>query len=58
MDELLEHGVEGLSGALKENLNAKAAFKAIARVIGEVSTLVAEKNKRAMDTLIRELYYT
>lgn len=55
MDDLLNYGVEVLSGVLKENSNTKAAFKAITEVIGEASTLIIEENKGSMNTLIREL---
>lgn len=55
MDELLDYGVERLSGVLKENLNTKAAFKSIAGIIEEASRAIAEGDKGTMETLIREL---
>ena len=53
MDELLDYGVERPSDALKENLHTKEAFKEIAEVIGEASTLIQERSEGRIN--IREL---
>ena len=53
MNELPSYGVEGLSDALKENLHTKEAFKEIAEVIGEASTLIQERSEGRIN--IREL---
>ena len=43
LGEILKYGVEGLSGALKENLHTKEAFKEIAEVIGEASSTLTDE---------------
>lgn len=50
IEELLNYGLEGLSGALKENLHAKEAFKEIARGIGKISALIAEESEGTIGT--------
>lgn len=53
LDDLLKYKVEGLSADLKENLHAKMAFREIAEIISEFSTLIAEESEGAINT--REL---
>ena len=54
MDEVLNHGLEKLSEALRINSDTKEAFRSIARVIGEVSEYVEEQNKGIVGSLLRE----
>lgn len=54
MDDLVIYGVESLGGMLKSNSNTKMAFKSIADVIEEISTIIDEENRGTVVGLIRE----
>lgn len=56
MDDLLNYGVEKLSGLLKENSNTRFAFRAIVDVIADISELISAEDKGMVRTLIRKLH--
>jgi len=55
MDDLLNYGIEELSGLLKENSNTRFAFQTIIDVITDISEFISKENKGAVRTLIRKL---
>lgn len=55
MDDLLNYGVEELSGLLKENANTRFAFRTIVDVIADISEFISAEDKGVVRTLVRKL---